>query len=351
MKKLISNLLVLAITLQATAQTATSWFKSFTGTAGKTSFTILLHRAGIDYTAYVYDEHTQQPYQLAGQNPNARMIVLTGVQPGSNYDEKWILKFTGKKITGTCVRNKIAVTLVAEERGFEPNARFVYTRHSEKLNNEKSAPAATFYQSGIWYEGNSGINKLLWPNCISQTAVQYFVANKNDFITSFKDEHRDLKPADYTGMQSVYNRDTHAELLMSYVSQNLLVFSAHSYTFGGGAHGNFGTGHLVVDRRNNKLLSLKDIIPDTALLIPLLEINFRRIYGIEKNIPLTDAGLFQNTIPVTDNFILTQKSLGFTYNPYEIGPYAMGQITIYIPLEECGSLISESAKNIFTNTN
>jgi Protein of unknown function (DUF3298) len=351
MKKLINILLLLVVATQTTAQSTTSSFRSFTGTIGKTPFTILLHGAGSDYSAYVYDMNTQEPYLLTAQKQKPNMIILTGAKPGSNYNEKWILKITGKKVSGSFSQNKKILTLTAYERNFEPNARFIYAKHKEKLNSDNSAPTATFYQSGIWYEGNNSINKLLWPNCINQTAGQYFIANKNEFIRYFKEEHKELKPSDYNGMQSIYNRDTYSELLTSYVSQNLLVFSASSYSFSGGAHRNFGTGHFVIDMRNEKLLSLKDIISDTIALIPILEKAFRKFYNVDKTTSLTEAGLFQNTIPVTDNFILTQKSLGFTYNPYEIGPYAMGQITIYIPLEECRSLISESAKNIFNNIN
>jgi hypothetical protein len=351
MKKLINILLLLVVAIQTTAQSTNSSFRSFTGTIGTIPFTMLLHRAGSDYEAYVYDMNTQEPYLLTAQKQKPNMIILTGAKPGSNYNEKWILNIAGKKVTGSFSQNKKILALTGNERNFEPNARFIYAEHKEKLNSDKSAPTATFYQSGIWYEGNKSINKLLWPNCINQSAGQYFIANKNEFIRYFKEEHKELKTSDYNDMQSIYNRETYSELLMSYVSQNLLVFSANTYSFSGGAHGNFGTGHFVIDMRNEKLLSLQDIISDTAALIPLLERAFRKMYKVDKNSSLTEAGLFENTIPVTNNFILTQKSIGFTYNPYEIGPYSMGQITFYIPIEECGSLISESAKNIFNNIN
>ena len=44
-----------------------------------------------------------------------------------------------------------------------------------------------------------------------------------------------------------------------------------------------------------------------------------------------DQHLLVKTIPPNNNMILTDKGVCFSYTPYEIGPYALGQITLFIP--------------------
>lgn len=336
--------------LQVFSQNNPSWFKSYSGTIGKTAFTMLLHKAGYDYDAYVYYMHTQQPYRISGQNQKTSSILLTGSPADSNKMEKWQLKFAGKKVTGSFIVNGKATALTADERNFEPGAGFVYTEKKEKLNPaDKASPQATYYQSGIWYTNNSPVNKLIWPNCIDKTAGQYFLESRNRFFTDYKKEHADVTPADYKDATYMYSRESQSKLLMYYVSKNLLVFAADGYDYMGGAHGMFGTSHYVIDMRNEKRLQLQDVILDTAALSPILEKNFRRMNKIPASQTLTDYGLFTNRIPATDNFFLTQKCLGFTYNPYEIGPYAAGQIVIYIPFEEFKHLLTDFAKGIFND--
>lgn len=77
MKRLLS-LFVILVGLQVSAQTSTSWIKSYAGKIGKTSFTMLLHKAGNDYDAYVYYTSTQLPYLISAQGQKTNTITLTG---------------------------------------------------------------------------------------------------------------------------------------------------------------------------------------------------------------------------------------------------------------------------------
>jgi hypothetical protein len=341
--------LFIGIGLQAASQNAVGWVKSYSGTVGETPFTMHLHKAANDYDAYVYYMNTEQPYHLSAQMQKSKTITLLGAPPDSDKQEKWVLNIVGKKITGNLSINNKSTVLTAIERNFEAAATYVFTEKKENIfPSAKTSPQASFYQSGIWYTNNSFVNKILWPNIKgTATAGSYFLENRNSFIASVKEEHKELKPADYKEASYMYNRDMLGKLLMTYVSKNLLVFSADSYSFSGGAHGNYGTGHYVIDMRNEKLLALQDIITDTAELSILLEKNFRRMYKVPANQSLVDYGLFTNQISPNENFFLTQKCLGFTFNPYEIGPYAAGQIIIYIPLKEFTPLLTDYAKGLF----
>ncbi|MBO9572818.1 MAG: DUF3298 domain-containing protein, partial [Chitinophagaceae bacterium] len=104
----------------------------------------------------------------------------------------------------------------------------------------------------------------------------------------------------------------------------------------GGAHGNYGTTFTVISLAKNKKLKLSDIIPESKQpqLNQLLEKNFRLQYNLKPTDKLTEGGLFENSIKANDNFYVTGKGIGFNYTPYEIGPYVMGEINIFIPFTD-----------------
>jgi hypothetical protein len=49
--------------------------------------------------------------------------------------------------------------------------------------------------------------------------------------------------------------------------------------------------------------------------------------------------LLVDEIEVTDNFFLTGKGICFVYQPYEIGPFSMGEQEIYIPFSDIRNLL------------
>ncbi len=89
------------------------------------------------------------------------------------------------------------------------------------------------------------------------------------------------------------------------------------------------------------MLQLSDVlVPAGSKALPqLLAQSFRRQYGLKPADKLTDGGLSENTIKPTDNFFVTGKGIGFNYVPYEIGPYAMGEILLFIPFTDLKDLL------------
>jgi hypothetical protein len=345
--KSIFLLLLTAISLFCQAQN-TSWLKSYTGTVGKTAFTMHLHKAGNDYNAFVYYNSVEQPYELSGLVQKTTTITLTGA-PNNLSIEKWVIKITNNKLTGSFTLNKKNQPINAIERNFETGINYIYTQKTEKLNTASGAPTATYFASGVWYNNNTIKNKLLWPNCNSNSLGTYFLEDRNKFFANYKEDNKDVKPSDYKENAYMYSSESTSRTLMNYVSMNLLGFTTSVYEFAGGAHGNYNTTHLVIDMRNEQKLELTDLITDTAALAPIIEKNFRKQYKLTPNASLTDVGLFENQIHANNNFFLTQNCLGFTYNPYEIGPYAAGQFTVYIPYSDFKNLIHENAKTIFND--
>lgn len=153
----------------------------------------------------------------------------------------------------------------------------------------------------------------------------------NDFYRKFTEANRDIIASGHS-----FNWET---LIDSYISINtngILVYRADNYAYTGGAHGIGITRLMVFDTEAMKPLELKEIFESgyEEKLQKLLEQKYRSTYFLEKDQPLSEAGLFEDHIPVSENFWLTSNSIGFYYNPYELAPYAMGAITISLPYNE-----------------
>jgi hypothetical protein len=124
-------------------------------------------------------------------------------------------------------------------------------------------------------------------------------------------------------------------------SKSVITLAFYSYGYSGGAHGNYSTELFSFDKRTNKRLQLADVLTPAGISVlpQLLSKAARAQFGIPANQTLEQAGLFKNSIPVTQNFWVDNAGLGFWYQPYEIGPFAFGEIPLFIPLAQVSAYI------------
>ncbi|QCR23157.1 DUF3298 and DUF4163 domain-containing protein [Pontibacter sp. SGAir0037] len=118
-----------------------------------------------------------------------------------------------------------------------------------------------------------------------------------------------------------------------YVSARVVSLLFDNFTYLGGAHGN-PTRILQSFDSTGHLLSLPEMVNDTVKLQALAEQQFRQVRKeMVGDMPLSEAGLFitGNTLPLPQNYALTAEGLQLYYNPYEIGPYAMGATELLLP--------------------
>ncbi len=76
----------------------------------------------------------------------------------------------------------------------------------------------------------------------------------------------------------------------------------------------------------------------------LLEKNFRKDHKLGAKTSLTEGGLFENKLAANNNFFLTGAGIGFSYMPYEIASYAMGEVVIFIPYSDFGKNLNPAFK-------
>lgn len=199
-------------------------------------------------------------------------------------------------------------------------------------------------------------NSIVWPaagadeataafvrNCITDgkpinDANKYLLKDIDSFLVTYKVNEKDLDTTG--GIPATANWAADADMKVVWNQYPLLVLEYFSYEFTGGAHGNYGAHYQVLDLKKKKILKPEDFLkPEYKTeLIPELEKSFRKIYKMEDGDRLETMLLTKEIVP-NDNFLVTDKGIGFSYTPYEIGPYALGQVTLFVPYKNIKSLL------------
>ncbi len=138
--------------------------------------------------------------------------------------------------------------------------------------------------------------------------------------------------------QFTYSFET--DFSVAYNSKNFISIVLNHYQYTGGAHGNYYAVGYNFNLADGQLISLKDLIKDDSFDLLSLECE-EVILNEYKSNSLFDAGLFENEINILpdQDFYITPDALVLQFDPYEIAPYSMGEITAEIPFERIKDLL------------
>lgn len=132
----------------------------------------------------------------------------------------------------------------------------------------------------------------------------------------------------------VTNWEINASASVVYNHNGLMTYDLSVYSYTGGAHGNGMTQFRTYDIVTGRRLELADMFSDTLALKKAMNTHFNTSMSdfIKENV-------YADEIPLTSNIRLASDSLGFYFNPYEIGPYAMGSIELKIAVKDLNSIL------------
>jgi hypothetical protein len=284
-------------------------------------------------------------------------IRLSVFLPNQETEESLSFSISGRIAAGEWTSGKKQpLVFSANETDQALSFDYIYTEGSTLLRPKlKESPVATFEAASVWPKGNTlqaiFLKKIICKEFGEKNSTEdigkIFLQQKKKFLTDYIHNNKEIKDEDLKDAYS-YNLDESNQLMIVFQTPKLIVLSNSNYAYTGGAHGNYGTSYIPVDLVNNRKLLLNDIINKTGQknLTRLLEKAFRKDYNVKDSDPLTEGGLFENKIGPNSNFYVSSKGIGFCYNPYEIGPYAMGEIDIFIPFTELNAYLQPGFKKL-----
>ena len=113
--------------------------------------------------------------------------------------------------------------------------------------------------------------------------------------------------------------------------------------YSGGAHGMPDAGYFNYDVEGERVLALDDVVVVTPALNDLLNLRMRRERGVSADQTLKSVGFFEDRLPLTQNVLIESEGLRFTWQSYEVAPYALGQPSLLLSYAELGDLISATS--------
>ena len=123
----------------------------------------------------------------------------------------------------------------------------------------------------------------------------------------------------------------------------LVTIQIDRYTNDGGAHGSDYTGFINWNTKENKRITLEDILVPgyNERLTTIVEKAFRAQEKLSDTASMGSmyAMIKNGKLVLTHNFLVTPVGITFLYNEYEIKPYSEGQTTLPITYTQIKSLL------------
>ena len=171
------------------------------------------------------------------------------------------------------------------------------------------------------------------------------------YIEEYSEEYKSLTNDYYNdkshlGDGSIPNWYWYSRYMKNNVMFNdskLLSISAEQYDYTGGAHGSFVVLYTNIDLDELVTISEEDIFKPNYQK-PLAEIIVNRLmteHKVDTREGLLEIGFFDiNEIFPNNNFWISDKGIHYAFNQYEIAPYVMGVIDVFIPYEDLNELLN-----------
>lgn len=163
--------------------------------------------------------------------------------------------------------------------------------------------------------------------------MENFVNDYESFISEFPDSYQSWF-VERTGV-------------VKFNKANIFSIDFMEYSYTGGAHANTFVAFKNYYLSNGEEITLDEIIaPDKQPEITKIgEAEFRKVKELTVDDDLGQAGFWfeNNEFYLNDNFLITDSSLIFYYNNYEITAYAFGPTELSIPYSRIKLLINEKS--------
>ena len=149
--------------------------------------------------------------------------------------------------------------------------------------------------------------------------------------SNYEEMNYDMQYSFETGFQVEFNSEKFVSIVLNH------------YQFTGGAHGNYFALGYNIRMSDGKNLTLKDIIKSDSFDILTDECE-QAILETFQSSTLMEAGLFEDEILIEDDqdFYITPTALVLQFDPYEVGPYAMGEIIAEIPFKKIKDILKDN---------
>lgn len=170
----------------------------------------------------------------------------------------------------------------------------------------------------------------------------------DNYISNYAKEYKELSNDYYADMERIedapiwYNHYLSAKNRELFRSDSLVSYAVEKETYTGGAHGGYSIVYTNIDLNDLVTLSEEDLFVADYYrpLTDKIKGQLMKQYNVSEPDSLMRHGFFEpDDIIPNNNFWLDDAAIHYTYNQYEIAPYAMGVIDVAIPYSELKDIL------------
>lgn len=159
----------------------------------------------------------------------------------------------------------------------------------------------------------------------------------NDLITEYKLNNTPLLEQLDSSSLYTFNNEHTLEGFSLINDGRIYSYGINRYVFMGGAHGLNTSNYLNFNILNGQKITESDLFVDNYIpkLSELIKIRIVEQSLEDKSkkpiLNLENTDYWTDAIKPNGNFYITDESINYVYNPYEIAPYYMGQTEVVLP--------------------
>lgn len=173
-----------------------------------------------------------------------------------------------------------------------------------------------------------------------------------DLVTDYKENNLPLlNEIDSANLFSFNNE--HVVSGFSLLSdKKIYVYGIERYVYMGGAHGLETRNYYNFDLKTGKTITEKDLFisnygPELSELIKKRIVEqskeMKESKDTEPILSLEDTDFWADSIKPNSNFYITDESINYVFNPYEIAPYYIGQTEVSIPFNRLKNILKPNS--------
>ena len=298
--------------------------------------------------SYYYDKY-QEPIEIVQGEDSTDVLIL---REKYSYDEdnRFIGKFVDDTFSGDWFDGYRQFSFPFELTVAEDSVIvFDYVSYNDKYfldKTNKESAVAEFGLSVLWPKDyktpettaflQRAIIDMIAADTIAKsvkTPREYFDLAKADYFKAYQAE---MELEGGVDNPAAYNYGRDVDLSVVWNAADMLSIGALHYEYTGGAHGNYGTVYHVLDVRDSTVLTEKDIFKpnfEQKIAAALLKSAERTFDSDMIDYTPIDA-INREELKPNGNFFVTGGGIGYNFVPYEIAPYALGEIQLFLPKNE-----------------
>lgn len=131
------------------------------------------------------------------------------------------------------------------------------------------------------------------------------------------------------------------ELFSSYLGQrnHIASFSVHYDIYSGGAHGMYNTRYIHIDMDKKAVITLNELIAPGDQERVKAKLWARYVEERRDENDAYQGFVDEKTFRVSDDFYFSANGISFVYPPYELGPFAEGEVELTLAWHEINELL------------